>query len=151
MDFTHPVASDIISSGYGWRKDPFTGKLSFHKGLDYKVKENTPVFPALPGKVILSANSPSYGNYIILEHSDDLKTLYAHLNKSIVKANQEVNQDDIIAYSGKSGRATGYHLHFEIYYKNNTIDPKKLLKLPPQNFSFIPLVLISGIIFLIYK
>ena len=151
MDFVHPVATTEISSGYGWRKDPFTGKISFHKGLDYKVSENTPVYASLPGKIIISSYSPSYGNYIVIEHSDDLKTLYAHLNKSVSEPGQSVNQDNIIGYSGKSGRATGFHLHFEIYYKNKTINPNTLLKLPPLQQHFIPFIILGGILFLIYK
>jgi murein DD-endopeptidase MepM/ murein hydrolase activator NlpD len=158
MDFIHPVASEKISSGYGFRKDPFTKKVSWHKGLDYAVPTGTRVFPSLGGIVENLEISPSYGLKILLDHGSGIKTLYAHLDKSLVNAGDYVSQDTPIALSGNSGTSTGSHLHFEIYINKNNVDPKKYLKLPPkqtnqltQQKNLIPLILIGGIFFYLYK
>ena len=154
MDFIHPVGEYKISSYYGWRIDPFTKKISFHKGLDYATPVNTLVYASLPGKVIVSSFEKSFGNYIILDHGENIQTLYAHLNESLVKIGDYVNQNDAIAKTGNSGRSTAPHLHFEILINKKSIDPKKLLKLPPQTTpknNIFPLIIIGGIIFYLYK
>jgi murein DD-endopeptidase MepM/ murein hydrolase activator NlpD len=158
MDFTHPVASYKISSGYGFRKDPFTKKIAWHKGLDYAVPTGTQVFSSLGGIVENVEISPSYGLKILLDHGSGIKTLYAHLEKSLVNIGDYVSQDTPIALSGSSGASTGSHLHFEIYINENTVDPKKYLKLPlkptnkpTQQKNLLPLILISGIFFYISK
>ena len=152
MDFNHPTSILKLSSGYGWRKDPFNNKWSFHKGLDYVIPLNTLVYPSLPGKVIKTDTETTYGKRIIIDHGNDIKTLYAHLNKFLVTEGQEVNQDQPIAESGNSGRSTAPHLHFEIFINKKTIDPLKVLKLPPQvkppiNI-FLPIIIGSFIFFL---
>jgi len=158
MDFTHPVASSKVSSGYGFRKDPFTKKIAWHKGLDYAVPTGTQVFPSLGGIVENVEISPSYGLKILLDHGNGIKTLYAHLERSLVNIGDYVSQDSPIAFSGNSGSSTGSHLHFEIYINKNTVDPKKYLKLPlkptnkpTQQKNFLPLILISGILFYLSK
>jgi murein DD-endopeptidase MepM/ murein hydrolase activator NlpD len=159
MDFIHPVASEKISSGYGFRKDPFDKKIKWHKGIDYAVPTGTKVFPSLGGIVESVENSPSYGLKIVLNHGNGIKTLYAHLERSLVNINDYVNQDIPIALSGNSGTSTGSHLHFEIFINSNTVDPKKYLKLPPKTNqptnqptkNYIPLIFIGGIFFYLFK
>lgn len=154
MDYTHPVSILKISSGYGWRKDPFTGKLSFHKGLDYKIPLNTQVYPTLPGIVSKTDSDTSYGNRIIIDHGLGIKSLYAHLNNFLVSENENVSQDTPIAYSGTSGRSTAPHLHFEIFINKKTIDPLTVLKLPPQvkpPNNILPVIFMTGIFLYLYS
>lgn len=154
MDFIHPVGTEKISSGYGYRKDPFTNKISFHKGLDYSVPINTLVYPSLNGIVIKSDYEPSYGNRILIDHGNGIKTLYAHLNRSLVKTGEYVTQDTEIAYSGNSGRSTAPHLHFSIFINDKSVDPSKFLKLPLESKkqkSLIPLFIIGGIFLYLYS
>lgn len=154
MDFTHPTNILKLSSGYGWRKDPFTGKNSFHKGLDYVIPLNTPVYASLPGTVIKTDTDTTYGNRIIIDHGNDIKTLYAHLNNILVLEGQQVNQDTKIGESGSSGRSTAPHLHFEIFINKKTINPLTVLKLPPNikpPININPLIIIiGGILFFLY-
>ena len=155
MDFTHPVGTEKISSGYGYRKDPFTNKISFHKGLDYSVQLNTLVYPSLPGTILNTDYEPSYGNRILIDHGNGIKTLYAHLNSFLSKVGDKVTQDNPIAYSGNSGRSTAPHLHFSIFINDKTVNPSKFLKLPfepkktPNNI--FPLIIVSGLFFFLYK
>lgn len=154
MDFIHPVGTEKISSGYGYRKDPFTNRISFHKGLDYSVPINTLVYPSLNGIVIKSDYEPSYGNRILIDHGNGIKTLYGHLNKSLVKIGEYVTQDTKIAYSGNSGRSTAPHLHFSIFINDKSVDPSKFLKLPHESKkqkSLIPLFIISGLFLYLYS
>lgn len=154
MDFIHPVGTEKISSGYGYRKDPFTNKISFHKGLDYSVPINTLVYPSLNGIVIKSDYEPSYGNRILIDHGNGIKTLYAHLNRSLVKIGEYVTQDTPIAYSGNSGRSTAPHLHFSIFINDKSVDPSKFLKLPLESKkqkSLIPLFIIGGLFLILYS
>lgn len=156
MDFTHPVKILKISSGYGLREDPFTGKMSYHAGLDYSIPIGTSVLPSLNGTVEKIENTPSYGLKIILDHGSGIKTLYAHLEKVLVNIGDYVTQDTVMALSGNSGRSTAPHLHFQIFINSKSIDPKKYLKLPtktnqPNKPNIFPLIIISGILFYLYK
>jgi murein DD-endopeptidase MepM/ murein hydrolase activator NlpD len=147
MDFLHPIKYEKISSGYGWRKDPISGKQSFHKGLDYKAPLGTPVFPSLPAKIAIIDNSSGYGLRMVLDHGGGLLTSYGHLSEVKGKVGQLVNQNDVIAFSGSSGRSTGAHLHFEIAINNKSVDPALYLKLPykiPQISSITTPLLIAG-------
>jgi murein DD-endopeptidase MepM/ murein hydrolase activator NlpD len=156
MDFTHPVKILKISSGYGFRKDPFNKKMSWHEGIDYSIPIGTSVFPSLNGIVEKIENTPSYGLKIILNHGSGIKTLYAHLEKVLVNIGDYVTQDTIIALSGNSGKSTAPHLHFQIFINSKSVDPKKYLKLPtktnqPTKPNLIPLIIIGGIFFYLYK
>ena len=116
-------ATGRISSGFGYRNDPFTGKLAFHTGLDIAAAENTPIRAALPGTVETSASSGSYGNYLVIRDGEGVATLYAHCETLLVKAGDVVKQGDEIAKVGTTGESTGYHLHFEIRIGGVEVDP----------------------------
>jgi murein DD-endopeptidase MepM/ murein hydrolase activator NlpD len=99
-----------------------------HDGIDIVAPEDTPIRAAAEGKVIYSDWGPGgYGRIVILQHGEDLVTVYAHNHRNLVHAGQLVRQGDQIATVGKSGRATGYHLHFEIRRKTIPIPPVELL------------------------
>lgn len=154
VSFFHPVDPKTAGSGYGWRPDPFTGIKNFHYGIDYKVPTNTPVFASQSGTVSFVGNLSGYGKTIIVNHSNDFSTLYAHLDKFNVSINDQVGPDSLLGYSGSSGRSTGSHLHFEIRYKNKSLDPNKFLKLEkpiPQKSTFLIPALIAGFFLILQK
>ncbi|MGN1081190.1 MAG: M23 family metallopeptidase [Acutalibacteraceae bacterium] len=117
-----------ISDYFGLRADPFTGKTSYHNGIDIAVPSGTSVRATLGGKVTISKYDATYGNYIVITHSDGIKSLYAHLGERRVSAGDTVSANDVIALSGNTGNSTGPHLHFEILMGGtNRIDPLSLL------------------------
>jgi murein DD-endopeptidase MepM/ murein hydrolase activator NlpD len=125
--FRFPLPEGYISSEFGYRKDPFSGKNSFHRGIDIAAPENTDVYAARAGTVSFVGKNPVYGNYIIITHENNYETIYGHLNKIFVELNQKVNSAIIIGKVGATGKTTGYHLHFEIKYKGENRDPLMLL------------------------
>lgn len=155
IKFNHPVDPSKTGSGFGYRPDPFTGKLAFHSGIDYRVPRNTPVFSSLPGTVIFTGNKSGYGLTVIIDHNNNYKTLYAHLEKINVKTGETVNLRSIIGYSGTSGRSTGYHLHFEIILDNKSVNPNSYLNLPKsipqQSILIVPVIGAITFFYLILK
>ena len=113
-----PVAG-TITSPQGYRTDPITGETSYHSGTDIAVAEGTPILAAADGTVTianaLDSWGGSYGYYVKLDHGSGLTTLYAHCSSICVTAGQQVKAGEVIAYVGQTGRATGPHLHFEVY------------------------------------
>jgi murein DD-endopeptidase MepM/ murein hydrolase activator NlpD len=155
MKFVHPIDNyKTIVSGYGLRKDPFTGQVKFHKGIDYKIPIGTPVKAAEDGKTIFAGTSGNgYGKHIIISHPDNLYTLYGHLSEILIENNQTVTKGNLIAYSGNSGRSTGSHLHFEIRNNKESLDPSQYLKytLTPQNPDSKLLIFGSIFLFFLFK
>jgi len=121
-----PVSGEITSK-FGNRKDPVTGKKDFHNGIDISNKVNTTIVAAGSGIVTYSGWSEGYGRVIIISHGYGYKTVYAHNNSNLVKVGDRVNKGDAIAKLGNSGKSTGPHLHFEIHYNGTPIDPLKVL------------------------
>jgi murein DD-endopeptidase MepM/ murein hydrolase activator NlpD len=99
-------------------------QIQFHKGLDIAVAYGTDVRSAAAGKVIFAGAKGGYGNCVIISHGNGLDTLYGHLSTITVKANDQVNVNDVIAKSGNSGRSTGPHLHYEVHKNNTPVNPK---------------------------
>jgi murein DD-endopeptidase MepM/ murein hydrolase activator NlpD len=124
--FIYPV-SGRMSSPFGWRKDPFTGTRSYHTGLDLSARMGTPVKAAADGKVSATGTNAVYGNFIILSHSGDYETMYAHLSKILVRRGAYVNQGTVIGLVGSTGRSTGAHLHFGVYKNKRAINPLEVL------------------------
>lgn len=120
--FIRPVGGRI-SSNYGYRSDPFNNKKSFHSGLDIACPMNSKVKASASGKIIFAGTRGGYGKAVIIEHKNGYRTLYGHLNKIKVKKGQFVKQAQVIALSGKTGRATGPHLHFEVLRKGKPMKP----------------------------
>lgn len=104
-------------------------QLQFHKGIDIAAPMGTDVYCAAQGKVIFAGQKSGYGNCVIIEHENGLATLYGHLSKILVDANQQVKIGDIIAKVGNTGRSTGPHLHYEVRKNNTPINPKLFLNL----------------------
>lgn len=120
-----------ISSEFGKRKNPFSGVMKNHNGIDLAADEGTPVYAIKDGAVYSCIeNDPEFGNYIILSHDQGKMTsVYAHLSSMRVEKYQYVKKGEIIGYVGKTGLATGPHLHFEIRQGGKAQDPKTKLKL----------------------
>ncbi len=121
--FEAPISFGKISSPFGKREDPFTFKIKFHKGIDIAAEKNTPVHSAEYGEVIFAGYEESCGKCVKIQHSNGYTTVYAHLNFINVAKNEIVNRGEVIGYVGKSGRATGYHLHFGVYRYGKAINP----------------------------
>ena len=113
-----------FTSGYGYRRDPFSGKRRRHDGHDFSAKIGTPVYATADGVIIKSLYWGSYGNYIEIDHGYGFKTVYAHLNKRKAKKRQTVSRGDIIGTLGNTGKSTAPHLHYEIKKNNKRINPK---------------------------
>lgn len=104
-------------------------QIQFHKGLDIAVAYGTEVRSAAAGKVIFAGVKGGYGNCVIISHGNGLDTLYGHLSAVLVKANDVVKVNDVIAKSGNTGRSTGPHLHYEVHKNNTPVNPKLFLNL----------------------
>ncbi len=115
-----------ITSGFGERTDPFTGKKSYHGGTDIAAPEGTPILAAADGTVtIANATDPwggSYGFHVKLDHGSGVETLYAHCCAICVTPGQTVQQGEVIAYVGSTGNSTGNHLHFEVWVNGQRTD-----------------------------
>jgi len=125
-----PVEGGWYSSNFGWRIDPFTGQRAFHEGIDFMAEEGTPILAAAAGVVVYAEFHPQYGNMIEIDHGNDLITRYAHASKKYVKVGDVVLRGTRIADVGRTGRATGSHLHFEVRQRGTALNPARFLQLP---------------------
>ncbi len=116
-----------FTSPFGWRISPFTGRRAMHQGLDIAARLGTKVVAPADGKVIFCGWSRGYGNTVIIDHGYGFKTRYGHLNKYVVRRGQRVKRWDIIARVGRTGRATGPHLHYEVIVSGVRVNPESYL------------------------
>ncbi|TCO79363.1 M23 family metallopeptidase [Marinisporobacter balticus] len=119
--------SGKITSNFGYRINPITHRSQFHKGLDIANKQGTDIVAAGTGIVTFSGWQSGYGNSIVISHGYGYRSVYAHNKENIVNVGQKVKKGDIIAKLGSTGRSTGPHVHFEVQYKGEQIDPQKVL------------------------
>ena len=125
-----PVEGGWYSSNFGWRIDPFTGQRAFHEGLDVIAEQGTPILAAAGGVVVYSEFHPQYGNMIEIDHGNDLVSRYAHASRRLVKVGDVVLRGRKIGEVGRTGRATGTHLHFEVRQRGAPANPSQFLQLP---------------------
>lgn len=125
-----PVEGGWYSSNYGWRIDPFSGQRAFHEGIDFMAEQGTAVKAAAGGVVVYSEFHPQYGNMIEIDHGNELITRYAHNSMRLVEVGAVVLRGAKIAEVGKTGRATGTHLHFEVRQRGASQNPTQFLRLP---------------------
>lgn len=125
----NPINSTANPKLEGTQAPAEKDQMQFHKGVDIAAPMGTEVYCAAKGKVIFAGQKSGYGNCIIIEHGNGLATLYGHLSKILVEANQKVEIGDIIAKVGSTGRSTGPHLHYEVRKNNTPINPKLFLNL----------------------
>lgn len=126
--FTFPVKGPV-NSGFGFRN--LFGHR-FHYGVDLDLKTGDTVVSALDGIIRVVRYEPGYGNFVIVAHHDGLETLYGHLSGSLVKEGQEVISGEPIALGGSTGKSTGPHLHFEILFMGERLDPTRILDFENQ-------------------
>lgn len=119
----NPLREKNVTSHFGYRVSPITNKYSLHTGLDIAAPQNTKICSAYDGVVEKADYHEINGNYIIIKHSDMLKTTYNHCNKLLVNEGETVKKGDCIALVGDTGYATGYHLHFEILINDKYVNP----------------------------
>jgi murein DD-endopeptidase MepM/ murein hydrolase activator NlpD len=120
-----------ISSEYGQRKDPFTGRPDFHHGVDLAAKFGSRVRAFDAGTVTFSGWQPGYGKVVIIEHPSGRESVYGHNASNMVKRGDRVDEDTVIALVGTTGRSTGPHLHFEIREDGKPVDPMPFLTQEP--------------------
>ena len=125
--FRFPLARAVCSSGFGPRPDPFTGRASFHYGIDLAAPPGSPVHPAREGVVKETGYDESYGNFVLIAHPGGYETRYGHLSVILVKPAEKVTDASVVGKVGMTGHTTGPHLHFEILKNGKPIDPSSLL------------------------
>ena len=123
-----PLDEISISSGFGTRKDPFTGKLAMHPGLDFSNRSKSPVYVTAPGKVSFVGWNGGYGKMVEVDHGLGIRTRYAHLSNIFVKQGQILDFREKVGFVGNTGRSTASHLHYEIIVDGNQLDPNRFLR-----------------------
>jgi murein DD-endopeptidase MepM/ murein hydrolase activator NlpD len=118
-----PVEGGYISSGFGYRRDPFTGRTSMHPGVDIPQKSGTPVFATATGQVVYADRYYSYGKLVMIDHDNGYQTVYGHLHTIDVKIGEYVQKGQQVGTVGATGRATAPHLHYEIRIAGKPVDP----------------------------
>lgn len=123
-----PVEGDVTSP-FGKRKSPFdTTAVTFHSGMDFSASPGTPIHATADGLVSFSGWSPHSGYVVVLVHGFGFSTIYAHNRKNTVQTGQRVKRGDIIAHVGSTGKSTGPHVHYEVWEKGKSVNPKKFLQ-----------------------
>jgi len=116
-----------ITSRYGYRTDPFTGSVKFHRGIDILAPKGTPIYAPADGRVLSVRKTRGYGLTLKIDHGNGIITFYAHLQKVHVKRGQRVHRGDLIAYVGNTGRSTGPHLHYEVHVRGVRVNPRRYI------------------------
>ncbi|HVH06001.1 MAG TPA: M23 family metallopeptidase [Myxococcota bacterium] len=116
-------ADGFVTSGFGWRLSPFTGRRHFHAGLDIAADTGTDIVAAARGRVAFAGPKGAFGQAVILDHGFGVRTLYGHTSAIHVKAGQAVERGQRIASVGNTGRSTGPHLHYTVQLKGRSVNP----------------------------
>jgi murein DD-endopeptidase MepM/ murein hydrolase activator NlpD len=122
-----PVESGWISSYFGYRKSPFTGKREFHKGLDIATRKGEPIISAADGTIIYAGKKGLFGNLMVIDHGHGMVTRYGHIDKFLKKRGDTVKRGDKIARVGSTGRSTGPHVHYEVRRNGIQVNPEKYI------------------------
>ena len=118
----------VINSGFGFRRDPITGQRSHHDGIDISADRGQPVFATADGIVVRAERAGNLGRAVYLVHRFGYETRFGHLSKILVEEGQEIRRGDTLGWVGNSGRATGYHLHYEVRLSGDTRDPSGFMR-----------------------
>ncbi|WP_304518347.1 M23 family metallopeptidase [Cohnella sp. REN36] len=128
-----PTVSRRLTSGFGYRTDPFTGRSTYHAGIDIAGDAGDPVYAAGEGTVKETGFQSERGNYIILTHRSGVESWYMHLRKMEVKEGDMVERGDVIGQLGNTGRSTGPHLHFQVVVQGEPVSPLPYLRLVKED------------------
>ncbi len=121
-----------ISSGFGYRRDPFTGRAAMHRGLDFRGPRGAPILAAADGRVSFVGTKAGYGRVVEITHGNGMMTRYAHMSRWDAKVGQQVAAGDQIGRIGSTGRSTGPHLHFEVHINGTAVNPRPFLETAPH-------------------
>ncbi len=144
--FVLPVPQSRITSRFGRRVDPFNKyNRVYHSGLDLAAKVGTPVVSAADGEVIFTGRNGGYGNSVIIQHKNGYKTVYAHCSQILVEVGESVKMGRVIAAVGRTGTATGAHLHFEVFLNGKIMNPESALNMTEKFVTKLPKSEIAGI------
>lgn len=127
-----PILSGWLSSRYGSRIDPFSGKKAWHEGIDFAGREGAQIVAVASGVVSWSGERAGYGKMVEVAHGDGVVTRYAHNQENRVKVGDMVRRGDVVALMGSSGRSTGPHVHFEVHKNGRPVDPASYLHRTPN-------------------
>lgn len=116
-----------ITSGFGFRHNPFGWGYEFHQGIDFVTAYGAPVHATASGTIVKAEWEPGYGNHVIVDHGYGLETLYAHLSDIKVNGGDRVERNYVLGYLGNTGRSSGPHLHYSVFRNGQPVDPKKYL------------------------
>ena len=131
---TLPASLEYVSSGFGYRVDPFTGGGAFHAGLDFRGPIGAPIRAAATGTVSFTGVKQGYGNCVEISHGNGLLTRYAHMSRIEARTGEVVQPGRLIGEIGSTGRSTGPHLHFEVRIRDHPVDPRPFLEAMPHVF-----------------
>jgi murein DD-endopeptidase MepM/ murein hydrolase activator NlpD len=123
FEYAEPVKG-TESSGFGYRMHPILNEVKFHYGTDFAAQSGDAVYAFADGTVETAGDSDTFGKYIVIDHADGYKTLYAHCSRLYVKAGRRVKKEQMIALVGETGQATGPHLHFELTCSGKYLNPE---------------------------
>ena len=130
IGFALPIRIKLyVTSRYGYRNHPITGRYRLHEGIDFRAATGTRVYASKTGTVTFAASKRGYGKTVSIQHEDDFSTVYGHLSRIYVSKGDFVKQGRVIGLTGSSGHSTGPHLHFEIRYKGKSENPARHLDL----------------------
>ena len=127
-----PTSAPMVSSSYGYRRDPFTGRGAMHSGLDFRGPTGSPIYAAAQGTVTFVGRKAGYGKVVEVSHGNGLMTRYAHMSKFHSRVGQKVASGDRIGAIGSTGRSTGPHLHFEVRINDRAVNPRPFLETAPD-------------------
>lgn len=120
-------AKGWVTSEFGYRKSPFTGRREFHRGIDIAARKGTPILSAAEGRVRFAGSDRGLGKVVILKHGYGIETFYGHLDQVDVKSGQRVKRGDRIGLMGSTGRSTGPHLHYQINVNGEPASPRNYM------------------------
>ena len=127
-----PALEGYAGSGFGWRMDPFTGRRTFHEGLDIVAPPGTPVLAPADAEVEFAGRLGSLGTAVLLRHGQGTVTRFGHLARTAVEPGAQVRRGDVIGYTGSTGRSLGPHLHYEVIVDGQKVDPNDFLLAEPD-------------------
>jgi len=127
-----PADMRMISSGFGYRSDPFNGHAAMHAGLDFRGPVGAPIHAAAKGRVTFVGTKTGYGKVVEISHGNGMMTRYAHMSAWRARVGQAVAAGDVIGQIGNTGRSTGPHLHFEVRIHDRAVNPRPFLESAPH-------------------
>ncbi len=123
----------VVTSKFGFRRHPITGRRSMHMGIDIAAKRGTDIVAMADGLVVFAGRKSGYGNIVQLRHANGLETRYAHNQRNLVKEGDLVKKSQVIAKLGSTGRSTGPHVHFEVRKNGEAVNPMRYLDLSQRS------------------